>query len=144
MYAPILIIAPSQMRLHPALSLALCLLIISGSCQCVDNEYCSLNLEKNECLSQTTNKDCCWLTFTHKNGYGKDIDGCFDYRFIVNSLKFVTNPKAFDTMSDSDICTKLGYQCSSVTQSNFLDFFSKAPSKPETLITSIQFKQCHN
>lgn len=124
--------------------LSLCLALVLGSILAVDNEYCSLNLEKTECLSQTTNKNCCWLTFTHKNGYGKDIDGCFDYKFIVNSLKFVTNPKAFDTMKDSEICQKLGYQCTEVTSSNFLDFFSKAPSVPETLITSIQFKQCHN
>lgn len=120
------------------------ILAVIGSSLQVDHEYCSLNLSKDECLTQTNNKDCCWLTFTHKNGYGRDIDGCFDYHFIVNSLKFIINPKAFDTMSDSDICTKLDYQCAAVTKDNFLDFFRSALKTPDSLITAISFAQLHN
>lgn len=123
--------------------LAVCALW-QGSLQ-VDDEYCSLNLSKDECVTKTKNGDCCWLTFTHQNGYGRDIDGCFDYRFIVNSLKFVANPKGFDTMSDGEICTKLGQSCTSVTKANFESFFKSAASHTTvTKITAVNSVQCHN
>lgn len=119
-------------------------LAVFGSSLQVDNTYCSLNLEKNECVSQTTNGNCCWLTFVHKNGYGRAIDGCFDYRFIVNSLKFITNPKNFDTMTDSDVCKQLGMECTSITKANFLTWFNKAPQYADTtLITSVTASECH-
>lgn len=120
------------------------LVALFGSSFQVDNVYCSLNLEKNECISQTTNGNCCWLTFVHKNGYGRPIDGCFDYRFIVNSLKFITNPKNFDTMTDEQVCSQLGMQCTSISKSNFLDWFRRAPQYSDTtLITSISASDCH-
>jgi hypothetical protein len=118
--------------------------MFQGSLQ-VDDEYCSLNLSKDECVSKTKNGDCFWLTFTHQNGYGRDIDGCFDYRFIVNSLKFVVNPKGFDTMSDGEICQKLGQSCTSVTKTNFESFFKSAPAYSSiTKITAVGSVQCHN
>jgi hypothetical protein len=119
-------------------------LCISNAVFAVDNEYCSLNLNKDDCITNTTNGDCCWMTFTHKYGYGKDIVGCFDYRFIVNSLKFVTNPKAFDSMSDSDLCTKFNYSCTSVTKDNFPALFSSSTNVPDvSLIIAATTPQCH-
>lgn len=116
-----------------------------GIVKAVDDEYCSLNLSKDECINQTKNGDCCWLEFNHQNGYGRPIQGCFDYRFMVNSIKFVTNPKGFDAMSDSEVCSKLGYQCSAVSKDNFLDFFNKVPTKADiTKITQVNSAQCHN
>lgn len=126
------------------IAVGLIVLVMSHATLQVDDEYCSLNLSKDECLTATKNKDCCWLTFTHENGYGRDIDGCFDYRFIVNSLKFVTNPKGFDTMSDADICSKVGQSCTSVTRDNFIEFFKAAPSQSSTKIKVVSSAQCHN
>lgn len=124
---------------------ALILLSLSSVSLQVDDEYCSLNLTQDECIAQTKNRDCCWLEFNHQNGYGRPISGCFDYRFMVNSIKFITNPKGFDTMTDSEVCSKLDYQCTSVTKENFLEFFSKVPPKAAiTKITAITSAKCHN
>lgn len=122
----------------------LVLLALSKEALSVDNEYCSLNMSPGECTSQTTNSQCCWLVFSHERGYDRDVKGCFDYRFMVNSLKFIVKPKGFDTMSDAQLCDTFGMSCSEITRDNFKAFMEKVPQQKEkSFISKVSTLQCH-
>ena len=112
------------------INIFLCLFI--SNILSIDNEYCSLNLEKNECIEQTNLKTCCWAkidtTATFEKPYA---EGCFDYRYLTRVLKFLINPKSFNTMTDEDLCNKLGMICDHITLKNFVDIFLKSEKLSE-------------
>jgi hypothetical protein len=119
-------------------------LVLATSVLSLDNEYCSLNLTQDECITQTTNTNCCWLQFTHQNGYGRDIIGCFEVEFMVNSLKFVYQPKTYTSVTDSQLCTALGTTCNQITKANFNAVFSQVPNYTSfTLISNVSQNVCH-
>lgn len=116
----------------------LALAILATLSMQVDDEYCALNLEKNECISTTKLTNCCWLKFQHTYSFGgQPVNGCFDYRYVVGGLKFLISPKSFDTMSDRVLCEALGGSCESITLSNFNEIMKLASNDKNSGNTQI-------
>lgn len=68
----------------------------------LDSEFCALNLNTDDCLKNSGLKNCCWLNFMHANSFvGEPINGCFDLKFMVNSMKFLISPQTYDKMTDA-------------------------------------------
>jgi hypothetical protein len=109
----------------------------------VDHEYCSLNFEKDACVSQTKIASCCWLKFTHSDKFkGPNIEGCFDYRYMINALKFVVWPNSFSTVSDSQLCNKLNANCPEITKDNFISVYQNVVNVEESQIREVQEIVC--
>jgi hypothetical protein len=119
-------------------------LFVGSMClRAVDHEYCSLNFEKDACVSKTRNESCCWLKFTHSDKFkGPNIEGCFDYRYMINALKFVVWPNSFSTVSDSQLCNKLNANCDKIDRFNFKSVYENVVNVEESQIREVQEIVC--
>lgn len=120
-------------------------LLIVSSVAGIDNEYCSLNLSVEDCTQNTKLTDCCHVEMEHDKGYPTlNVKSCFAVDFIVRGLKFMTDFKGFERMTDSELCKKLGGECSNITTNNVKSVLEMAAKNTETTkIKNIVSVKCH-